>query len=152
MEGPNTTRDFGTPGTIGLEFHATTDFRLDGTGKNDPERGTAWNFLNHGSVRANDRFRFRFAHPTYWEDATATPMLVHVIELQLNGRHTIRLEGERDSFEKYEDGLARPRRSKPYTLSCSKLFLTAADDDAEVVDIAVFSDVITPKYEPLNAG
>ena len=153
LEGPNTTRDFGSPGTIGLEFHATQEFRLDYKEPIDPQRESAWQFLNTGTVNANDRFRLRFAHPTYWEDSTSTPTLLHVVELQLNGRHTIRLEGERDPFEKYEEGFSQPRRSKPYTLSCSKSFLTGSDGDAnadELIDVALLRDLIAPRYEPLS--
>lgn len=151
LESPNATRDFGSPATIGLEFHATQDFQLQWKDPIDPQRESAWQFLHRGAVRANDRFRLRFAHPTYWEDATSTPSLLHVVELQLNGQHTIRLEGERDPFEKYEEGFTRPRRSKPYSLSCSKSFLTGSDDDDdELIDVALFRDLITPKYEPLS--
>ena len=151
LESPNATRDFGSPATIGLEFHATQDFQLQWKEPIDPQRESAWQFLHRGAVRANDRFRLRFAHPTYWEDSTSTPSLLHVVELQLNGKHTIRLEGERDPFEKYEEGLSRPRRSKPYKLSCSKSFLTSSDDDAdELIDVALLSDLIAPRYEPLS--
>jgi energy-coupling factor transporter ATP-binding protein EcfA2 len=151
LEGPNTTRDFGSPGTIGMEFHATCNFRLTSGEPSDQNRESAWRFLNIGSVKANDRFRLRFAHPTHLGGSTPTPELLHVVELQLNNRHTIRLEGERDPLEKYEEGSSRPRRSKPYTLSCSKSFLTGSDDDAdELIDVAIFHDLITPRYEPLT--
>ncbi len=152
LEGPNTTRDFGSPGTIGLEFHATQDVRdMIIRGQPLEQQRRAWRLLHVGDRNVNDRFRLRFAHPTYWDDSTSTPALLHIVELQLNGRHTIRLEGERDPFEKYEEGFSRPRRSKPYTLSCSKSFLTGADDDAdEFIDVALFRDLIAPKYEPLT--
>ncbi len=150
LEDDAATAAYGTMGTIGLEFHATEDTKL-GRGPELPnvEDGqAAWQFFTDGTIQSKDRFRLRLAHPTHRDDSAATPTLRHVVELQYNDHHTIRMEGERDPFQKYEEGYTRPRRSKPYTLSCSRSFLTGNDADAgEFIPLAVFHDLIAPKLE-----
>ena len=150
LEDDAATAAYGSMGTIGLEFHATEDTKL-GRGPELPnvEDGqAAWQFFTDGTIQSKDRFRLRLAHPTHRDDSAATPTLRHVVELQYNDHHTIRMEGERDPFQKYEEGYTRPRRSKPYTLSCSRSFLTGNDADAgECIPLAIFHDLIAPKLE-----
>lgn len=149
LDTPTTLHDFGTPGTIGLELRSLQDHSLfKEVDESEGERGDAWQFLHYGKCKANMKFRIRIAHPTYWDDAQPTPELRHVIEIQINGRHTIRLDGERDPFQKFEEGFSRPRRSKPYTFSCSRSFLTGNDEDGDEIDVlARIVDLVSFRLE-----
>ena len=156
LEDDAATAAYGAMGTIGLEFHSTENMRLFYNESiadlsNDEDAAAAWQFFNKGTIQSKDRFRLRLAYPTHRDDSAATPTLRHVVELQYNDRHTIRMEGERDPFQKYEDGYTRPRRSKPLTLSCSRSFLTGNDADAgECIPLAIFHDLNSPTLESLT--
>ena len=152
LEDAAATAAYGTMGTIGLQFHATEDTHLH-----------IWNelavlgvmngqasseFFRSGTIQSNDRFRLRLAHPTNRDDSADTPTLRHIVELQYNDHHIIRMEGERDPFQAYVEQFTRPRRTKPYTLSCSRSFLTGNDADAgEFIPLAIFHDLIAPRLE-----
>ena len=155
LEDDKATAAYGTMGTIGLQFHATEDTKLelrrDLKLPNVEDGQAAWQFFNDGTIQSEDRFRLRLAHPTHRDDSAATPTLRHVVELQYNERHTIRMEGERDPFQKYEERYTRPRRSKPYTLSCSRSFLTGNDaDGSEFIPLAIVHDLNAPTLESLT--
>ena len=152
LEDDAATAAYGTMGTIGLEFHATKYTVLpiyNFEAVPDVMNGhAAWKFFRTGEIQSNDRFRLRLAHPTHRDDAADTPTLRHIVELQYNDHHTIRMEGERDPFQAYVEQFTRPRRSKPYTLSCSRSFLTGNDADAgEYIPLALFHDLIAPRLE-----
>ena len=152
LEDAAATAAYGTMGTIGLQFHATEDTRLPILNLEavpDVMDGqAAWEFFRTGTIQSNDRFRLRLAHPTNRDDSADTPTLRHIVELQYNDHHTIRMEGERDPFQAYVEQFTRPRRTKPYTLSCSRSFLTGNDADAgEFIPLAIFHDLIAPSLE-----
>ena len=145
--------EFGSPGTIGLELHVTRDLKLPAQEDDDDQSNDRRfrRFLYGGICDADARIRLRVAHPTHHDDAITTPNLRHVIELQLDNRHMIRLDGERDPFQKFESGFTRPRRSKPLLLSCStSLFSQDNADCSDVVSIATIRDLIRPTIEPLR--
>ncbi len=146
------TLDYGPPGTIGLEFTAARDISLPDVKVHPDEfSGTARRFLWDGQVSAGARFRVRLAHPSYWDDGKATPELVHLVELQLDRSFVITMTGERDPFEKFEEGSSRPRRSRPYELACSGAFLPIPELDAafkDVVPLVTVTDLTRLRCEP----
>ncbi len=134
---------FGPPGTVGLEIGCDNEVRV-GTqhSPSDATKNAAWNLLWAGVLSPGSRVRLRIAHPTYWSDTEPTPHLEHFIELQLNDAQTIRLRGERDAGQRYEDGVRYPRRTKPYVLEASRSLVTEDDDDSEaIVPIATVDDL-----------
>lgn len=148
--------EFGSPGTIGLEFHATHDLQL--SDKTTSTTGTLpplLNFFWNGYCAAGSSFVIRLAHPTYWDDSAETPHLRHLFELRIDG-HVLRMSGERDPLQRFEHGLPRPRRSKPYILSCSRSFLagilteTNADLD-EIIDLARIVDLNIPRFDLIES-
>ena len=139
--------EFGMPGTIGLELR-----QLDPAGNRRHNTDTVTDspsavesFLKREPFCVGTKFRIRIAHPTHHDDTLETPFLRHRIELLIDGKHLIYLDGERDPHQRFEPGMSRPRRSKAYTFSCSRSFLTGdrADWD-EVVDVAVIDSLIGP--------
>lgn len=138
---------FGVPGTIGLEFQAARDLYIGENPSSDVDAGIASNFLQRGFCPKGTEFVVRLAHPTYWDDTESTPNLRHNIELRING-HVLRMSGERDPLQKFERGLAHPRRSKPYTLSCSRSFLpNVAGITKDIVDLATITDLNLPRFD-----
>ena len=134
---------FGPPGTVGLEIDCDNEVRL-GTQHSAPDatKNAAWNLLWAGVFSPKSRVRLRIAHPTYWSDTEPTPHLEHFIELQVNGAQTIRLRGERDALQRFEEGVRYPRRTKPYILEASRSLITGIDDDTEsIVSIATVYDL-----------
>lgn len=148
VEDSKETEQFGTPGTIGIELHTTESIRLSVNGRQSDVSGIAREFLIESRCPALCHFRLRIAHPTFWDDNADTPHLRHVIELVIDGKHRILMEGDRDPLQRYEDGYKRPRRARPYTLSCSRSFLSGRDEDAdEFSAIATVVDLNTPRVE-----
>lgn len=153
LENPATTEEFGTPGTIGLELHALESYEIPETNTiKDDAKGSAWKFLNKGH-EAKSQFRLRIAHPTYKSDNTSTPILRHVVELQLNGKHILRMEKERDPLQKFEAEKSQPWRGhRPYALSCSRSFLSGSDDDDDLVAVATVVFDQSVRFEDLAEG
>lgn len=152
-----TRHDFEFPGTIGIHFHATRDFQLsDKTTKVTGLLPTLLRCFWNGHCAAGTTFEIRLGHPTYWDDSADTPHLRHLIELRIDG-HVIRMQGERDPLQRFEQGLARPRRTKPYTLSCSRAFLEGLStekggDLAEMTDVARIIDLNIPRFDMLQSS
>jgi len=134
---------FGPPGTVGLEIDCDNEVLLGTThSARDATKCAAWNLLWAGVFSPKSRVRLRIAHPTYWSDTEPTPHLEHFIELQVNGAQTIRLRGERDALQRFEEGVRYPRRTKPYILEASRSLITGIDDDTEsIVSIATVYDL-----------
>lgn len=147
---PEAALKYGPPGAIGLEFRAVRDIQLPNLEPSEsPCAGKPQEFLWRGKCPAGTSFRIRLAHPSYWADDAATPELFHLVELELDGRYTISMQGERDPLQKFETGYSRPRRSRPYDLSCTAAFLPGADQDAiEVVKLATVRDLVHTRCEP----
>lgn len=143
-------RNFGPPGTIGLEFEATYDVHLPERDKEfeiDPEYSLADNLLWGGLCPAGTRFQVRIAHPSHFDDHDETPHLQDFIELRLNDDHFIRLAGPRDARQKFSPRTIRPRRSKPYVLSCSRSCVSPLGDPSpEAVQVAVIDDLLNEDF------
>ena len=145
---------FGPPGTVGLEIGCENGISL-GTAHStsDPEKNAAWNLLWAGCLSPGSRLRLRIAHPTYWSDAESTPHLEHLIEIQLNGTQTIRLRGERDALQRFEEGIRYPRRTKPYVLEASESLITGEDNDTDaIVQVATVYDLNNLRFDSLSEG
>ena len=134
------TGDYGPPGTIGLQLQVIRDINLPMSKALDFQpQGKPQEFLWAGNCRMGTRFRLRFAHPSYYDDSTPTPELFHLVELEMDGQYLISMNGERDPLQRFEEGHSRPRRTKPYELSCSGAFLPGHAPDAE--DALVLANV-----------
>lgn len=145
---------FGPPGTIGLEFQSVHETTFPET-LDDAEglQGAAQEFLWLDKCPAGTRFRVRLAHPSYWADNQPTPVLGHLVELQVNDGFILRMKGERDPFQKFEKGQGRPRRSKPYELYGSPGFLPEAGaGGTSVVRLAAVVDLAKLRCEPSLEG
>lgn len=102
------------PGSIGLELHYSPGQAAFSTAGSTIE--AAMRFMATGSLDFPMKFKILIGHPTFRSDSTLTPHLKHVIALEINDCVGVRLVGERDPLQKFEDGKLRPRRSKPYML------------------------------------
>lgn len=134
---------FGPPGTIGLDLLLTKDTQFGSQSEpSDEAKAREWNYLWTGAIQSNTRVRIRIAHPTHWSDTEPTPHLEHFIELAFNEEHIIRVRGERDPLQKFEDGFRYPRRSKPYVLEASRSLVTGNNEQSkEIVPIATIHDL-----------
>jgi energy-coupling factor transporter ATP-binding protein EcfA2 len=142
---------YGVPGTIGLELRVIDDITLPSDPQVEKSHSTtAQAFLHEGICKKHTRFRLRVAHPTHFSDTTPTPQLRHVIELTINGRHTLRMEGERDPLQRFEAGFTKPRRSKPYTLYCSPSLFTESEELTDLVAIASIVDLNSMRIDMLT--
>lgn len=128
---------FGPPGTIGLEMVVTRD-----TGRLNDRFSAPNQYLRESAWAKGTRLRIRIAHPTYWNDTTAIPCMTHLIELTINDDFVVRLESERDPFQRFQPGISRPRRSKPYRLCCSRAFMSYDGVDPAIIYLASIKDLI----------
>ena len=146
---PDATLEYGPPGTIGLEFETLHDLQI-GNGKGDPSAfsGKAQRFLWGGECPKGTRFRLRLAHPTYWADTVATPELTNLVDLEIDGRFTITMSGERSPLQRFEEGYSRPRGSSPYQLSCSTDFIPDLEiAHSGIVTLATITDLVNFRCE-----
>jgi hypothetical protein len=124
-----------TPGGIGLEFHYEAG-NFDAQ-EEPPSIENASEYFNTGRPKHKMRFKVLIAHPTFKEDRKPTPHLRHIISLTIDDCLSVRLVGERDPLQKFEDGIPRPRRYKPYTLQ----FGTAVFDSESKCNLFTYDDV-----------
>jgi hypothetical protein len=152
--------DFGLPGTIGLELEVLREYALPtvprhGTFTFDPPEcsNEVQEFVWKGCCRKGSHLRLRVAHPGHEVDAVDTPQLVDFIELQFNDESIIRLEGPREPARQDAPGQFGPRRSLPYTLSCSPAFLSRRHRDLSgMVQIGALTDINRRKWTELLTG
>ena len=153
--------DFGPPGTIGLELITNLRCTLPlGPPANCPPlfelpkcTNEAHEFLWKGLCSEGTRFRLRVAHPGYEVDSADTRELVDLIELQLNDKHVLRLAGPREPSQEFTPGQIGPRRSFPYTLSCSPEFLpTTHQHLAQLVKVGELTDINRRRWTGLLDG
>lgn len=144
--------EFGPPGTIGLEFVALKDQAWNVPGGRVRECGNQYQeLLWNGVCPAGTRFQLRIAHPTYISDDVRTPNLYHLIELVVDDTRRITFTAERDPWQKFEKGYSRPRRSKPYEVSCSSDFLPSiAGEEIRTVVICTITDLANLVTKPSN--
>ena len=140
---PEADREFGPPGTIGLEFRASRDIELESMEDGRHERcGVAQDFLWSGKCPAGTAMKLRIAHPTFIDDSTPTPELLDWVELELDGGFVVRISGEREPLKDCPKPRSRPQRSKPYEVCCSEAFLRGRDPSRiDVVALATVTDL-----------
>lgn len=144
------TIEYGPPGTVGLEFAASRDISFGEFPENsEPPFNKAQMFLWSGMCPAGTRFRVRLAHPSHWDDISPTPELSHLVELQIDDQYIIRMTGERDPLQRFEEGQTRPRRSKSYELSCSPAFIGGPEANlSRVILLASVVDLTSLRCKP----
>lgn len=126
---------YGPPATIGLEITAVCE-RAPRFGDKTKSRNSAIErYLFQGAFATGTRFRVRISHPSYYLDSTETPSLRDFVELAVNG-DVIRMEGERDPLQHFVDNHRRPRRTKPYVLSCSPSIINSNRREQDLVNLA----------------
>ena len=125
---PEADREFGPPGTIGLELRASRDIDLEPTKDGNDEAcgsaGRAKEFLWSGRCRGGTRIRVRISHPTYMEGISPDQGLCDLVELEIDGGFVVRMLGDVEAVKDSKKSRRRPQRSRTYQLSCSEAFLT----------------------------
>ena len=143
---PKASIQFGPPGTIGLEFVANRDAEPD-----ECEEVDARAFLETGRWTRGTRFRLRIAHPSYCNDRVDTPEFSDLVELQIDGRFLIKMEGSRDASQGWDANRKRWLRSKPYELECSSAFLSESNaDDTRLIKVGRVVDLDSLIVEPYS--
>ncbi len=132
---------YGPPGTIGIDMEAMRDFRSSESVLFAPPPRELEE-LFWPAVRKGTRISIRIAHPSHRVESLVTPRLFDFMELRLNERDVVQIQGERDAHQKFVSGKPWPIRTKPYRLMCSKCFLSEDSTDPRVVELASF-DFIT---------
>ncbi|QEG36885.1 DUF3696 domain-containing protein [Bythopirellula goksoeyrii] len=123
-------RNFGLPGTIGLEFEATSDFELSTAEHDDVNRYIEMQkFFWLGKCSKGTRFQVRISHPTTtWESSTVCG-LRHMVELRVNEEYVICFEG----IDDIDSG-----NSETYSVKCSAEFVPGITviDEAKLIELA----------------
>lgn len=138
----------GNPGGIGLEFHYE-----NGSGDSSSAVSlmeAAQNYFYQGVLKNHMRFKILLAHPTHRSDHEETPELQHIISLTINDCYCVRLLGERDPLQRFEEGISRPRRSKPYRIQIG--FARENQDRSApsftFMDCGIVQNLIEQKIQP----
>ena len=140
---------FGPPGTIGLEL-LLEPTQIHSSPR--PLKSVAKGFFEGEEDSIPHRVKLRIAHPTHASDQLETPELRHLIELTLDDHHCLRLESERDPFQKFDGNKTFPSRTKPYRFYASGSFFDGNDQKTKVVAIGSIPNLCDPKSFVSSSG